>query len=203
VGVNAKLFADTSQLAGADLAGRPLMFAPNPLVGGSSVSHWDTSLSPNQIMEPNISGDLFHSVTTPRDLTFSLMRDLGWFGNVSVTILTEEGNANVAAALDSVTHVRGPFTIISNSNFSADQHRRVIFFTTDLGLSPSDPLSVLSVQLGGTFLTVENAGPLNGLASFSYVIVRLSDGLPPGNLPLTLTLRGISSTNSPTISISP
>lgn len=205
VGVNAKLFADTSLLAGADSAGRPMMFAPNPLVGGSSVSHWDTSLAPNQIMEPNISGDLFHSVTTPQDLTFSLMRDLGWLGNASptVTILTEEGTANVAATLDSVTHVRAPFTISSNLNFSADQHRRVIFFTTDLGLSPSDPLSVLSVQLGGIFVTVENAGQLNGQPSISYIIVRLPDGLPPGNLPLTLTLRGISATNSPTVSVSP
>jgi hypothetical protein len=204
-GVNAKLFVDVTALAGADSAGRPMMFAPNPLVGGSSVSHWDTSLSPNQTMEPNISSDLFHSVTTPQDLTFSLMRDIGWPGNTSapVTILTEEGNATVAAALDSVTHVRGPFTVLGNSNFSADGHTRVVFFTTDLALNPGDDLSVLSVQLGGVPLTVENAGPLNGLASTSYVIVRLPNGLPTGVLPLSLTLRGTSSTNSPTISISP
>jgi hypothetical protein len=204
VGVNAKLFADTSALAGADSAGRPLMYAPNPLVGGSSVSHWDISLTPNQTMEPNISADLFHSVTPPQDLTFSLMRDLGWTGNASgpVTILTELGNTNVAAALESVTRVRAPFTIINNSNLSADRHTRVIFFTTDLGLNPSDDLSVLSVQLGGFPLTVERAGPLNGLSSTSYVIVRLPDGLPAGNWPLGLTLRGISSVNTPTILIS-
>jgi hypothetical protein len=57
------------------------MFAPNPFQSGSSVSHWDTSLFPNQIMEPNISGDLIHSVAIPADLTGSQLRDVGWAFN--------------------------------------------------------------------------------------------------------------------------
>jgi hypothetical protein len=54
------------------------MFAPNPFESGSSVSHWDSSAFPNQLMEPNINDDLTHSVTPPQDLTFSLLRDIGW-----------------------------------------------------------------------------------------------------------------------------
>jgi hypothetical protein len=77
-GVNVTLSTDTSSLAGADSLARPLMFAPNPVAAGSSVSHWDTSALPNQLMEPNINDDLTHSVTTPQDLTFSLLRDIGW-----------------------------------------------------------------------------------------------------------------------------
>ena len=77
-GVNATLLVDTSTTAGADSSGHPLLYAPNPVAPGSSVSHWDTSESPNQLMEPNISDDLSHSVTTPQDLTFSLLRDIGW-----------------------------------------------------------------------------------------------------------------------------
>ena len=57
------------------------MFAPNPVQGGSSVSHWDQSLFPNQLMEPNISSDLTHSVVPVWDLTFSILRDIGWIGN--------------------------------------------------------------------------------------------------------------------------
>jgi hypothetical protein len=69
----------TSLLAGGkDASGRPLMYTPNPLQSGSSVSHWDTSATPNQLMEPNISSSLTHSVTPPQDLTFSLLRDIGW-----------------------------------------------------------------------------------------------------------------------------
>jgi hypothetical protein len=77
-GVEAKLFVDAAAAVGADGLWRPLMYAPNPRQAGSSVSHWDTSLFPNQLMEPSINSDLTHSVVSPQDLTFSLMRDIGW-----------------------------------------------------------------------------------------------------------------------------
>lgn len=76
--VIASLGTDPSRKAGADLAGRPLLYTPNPLVQGSSVSHWDVSASPNLLMEPNISPDLTLSVTPPYDLTLPLLKDLGW-----------------------------------------------------------------------------------------------------------------------------
>ncbi len=63
---------------GKDPQGHPQMFAPNPRVAGSSVSHWSNAAAPNQLMEPNNSFGLSHSVTTPQDLTFSLLRDIGW-----------------------------------------------------------------------------------------------------------------------------
>ncbi len=76
--LNATLLLDTSALSGVDAQGRALMFAPNLIQSGSSVSHWDTSLFPNQLMEPNNSGDLIHSVAVPADLTTSQLRDVGW-----------------------------------------------------------------------------------------------------------------------------
>jgi hypothetical protein len=54
------------------------MFAPNLLQGGSSVSHYDISGFPNQLMEPVITPGLTHEVTPPQDLTFPLLRDIGW-----------------------------------------------------------------------------------------------------------------------------
>jgi hypothetical protein len=77
-GVNATLLLDVSTPAGADAQGRALMFAPNPIQSGSSVSHWDSVMTPNQLMEPSDSGDTTHSVTAPQDLTASFMRDIGW-----------------------------------------------------------------------------------------------------------------------------
>jgi len=64
--------------AGADESGRALMFAPNPFQSGSSVSHYDVSAFPNQLMEPAINADLTHEVTPPRDLTYRLLQDIGW-----------------------------------------------------------------------------------------------------------------------------
>ncbi|HYR76212.1 MAG TPA: hypothetical protein VEM96_10250 [Pyrinomonadaceae bacterium] len=118
------------------------------------------------------------------------------------TIVTEEGT-NRAASVDSVTFVKGPFPIISFFNFSADHHTRVILFTSDLGLTQPDP-SKLTVTAGGTSLTVESVGPLTGVAGLnaSYIIVRLPTGLPAGDLPLTVTLFGVASSNTPTLGIS-
>jgi len=69
---------DTTRRAGADATGRPLLYTPNPLVPGSSVSHWDTTASPNQLMEPNINADLTTTLVPPKDLTYPLLRDIGW-----------------------------------------------------------------------------------------------------------------------------
>lgn len=201
-GVNATLFADTSTLAGTDASFRPLLHAPNPVEGGSSVSHWDLSLLPNQVMEPNIAGDLLHVVSTPRDLTFSLMKDIGWTG--PLVIYVEQGT-NSVAALDSVTHVHGPFPNLNPNNLTpSDRRTRLIFLTTYLGPNPGDDLAALSVRASGIPLVVESAGPNPGLAGTSYIVVRL-DGLPasPPDYNLTVSLRGVSSTNAPTIRIIP
>lgn len=77
-GVFTTLRSNPNLLNGGDALGRPVIYTPNPFEPGSSVSHWDTSAIPNQLMEPSINGDLTHSVNVPQDLTFSLLRDIGW-----------------------------------------------------------------------------------------------------------------------------
>jgi hypothetical protein len=77
-GVFANLGVNLAVYAGADTAGRMLMYAPNPYQSGSSVSHYDVSAFPNQLMEPAINSDLTHEVTIPHDLTFQLLKDIGW-----------------------------------------------------------------------------------------------------------------------------
>jgi hypothetical protein len=76
--VTASWSSDPSRRAGADLAGRPLLYTPNPLIGGSSVSHWDVTATPNLLMEPNISSDLGTILVAPKDLTLPLLKDIGW-----------------------------------------------------------------------------------------------------------------------------
>lgn len=56
----------------------PRLYAPTTFASGSSVSHWDTSATPNMLMEPSINRDLTSSVKNPDDLTWSLLRDIGW-----------------------------------------------------------------------------------------------------------------------------
>jgi hypothetical protein len=77
-GVSASLGVDLSLRAGADAANRARVYAPFPVAGGSSISHFDTVASRNLLMEPAINGDLTHKVKAPDDLTFELLRDIGW-----------------------------------------------------------------------------------------------------------------------------
>jgi hypothetical protein len=120
------------------------------------------------------------------------------------TIFIEEGTTNKAAAFDSVTHLRGPFSVLNSQNFSADHHTRVMLFTTNLGLSQPNS-AILSVRANGILLTIENVGTVSAVQGLdaSYIVVRLPDGLPLGNLPLTVTVHGVMSGNTPTLEISP
>ena len=72
--VNVTLRLSPTQRAGTQPSGRVRMYAPNPFQGGSSVSHFDVSATPNLLMEPAINPDLTSSV----DLTEALFRDIGW-----------------------------------------------------------------------------------------------------------------------------
>lgn len=73
-GLIGTLRLDLSRLSGVDAQGHVLLYAPNPIESGSSISHWDTSAFPNLLMEPAISGDLAHDV----DLTENFFADIGW-----------------------------------------------------------------------------------------------------------------------------
>ena len=59
-------------------AGFARLFAPNPFQSGSSVSHFDVTLTPSVLMEPSITSDLTTKVKNPFDLTLALLRDIGW-----------------------------------------------------------------------------------------------------------------------------
>lgn len=77
-GVIGSLGVNPAQLAGTDAASRIRMYSPTEYSPGSSVSHYSTDANRNQLMEPAINADLTHQVTAPPDLTFSLLRDIGW-----------------------------------------------------------------------------------------------------------------------------
>ncbi|MEO0996834.1 MAG: PA domain-containing protein, partial [Pseudomonadota bacterium] len=71
-----KLKLDRRFLAGANQDGLVRLFAPDPVQPGSSKSHFDTSATPNLLMEPSINDDL--APTLFLDLTVPLLRDIGW-----------------------------------------------------------------------------------------------------------------------------
>lgn len=68
---------------------RVLMYAPEELAQGSSVSHFDLSIAPNDVMEPSVA------VGTPLaniDLSVSVLADIGWQINDLDTNCTSRRN---------------------------------------------------------------------------------------------------------------
>jgi hypothetical protein len=102
------LFRDPTVLAGADEANRVMMYTPDPVATGSNVSHFDTSTSPNTLMEPAINLDLTASV----DLTLPLFRDLGWYPDADVD--------QVPDARDLCVHVPDPDQIDTDGDLIGD-----------------------------------------------------------------------------------
>lgn len=63
----------TSLLTAGTSAGHVLMYAPSTQAPGSSVSHFSTTVTPNELMEPFFTGTN-HDLT----LTTKLLQDAGW-----------------------------------------------------------------------------------------------------------------------------
>src|SRR4029078_10414771 len=59
-------------LSAGKVATHVRLYAPSTQAPGSSVSHWDTALSPNEIMEP------FDTGSKLREITIAAFDDMGW-----------------------------------------------------------------------------------------------------------------------------
>jgi hypothetical protein len=99
---------DPTHLQGADNAGRPRLYMPNPVAPGSSGSHYDTNLSPNALMEPAINDSLNAALNI--DISANLLKDTGWRLNT--------GNALIAGC-DTGIKVINDAGIIIGANVEA------------------------------------------------------------------------------------
>ncbi len=104
---------------GADAANRALMYAPNPFQGGSSVSHYNTSAFPNQLMEPAINSDLTHEVSPPNDLTLPLLKDIGWTSSATSADLSIT-NVPSSGAITGGTNVTYTLVVANGGPDQAD-----------------------------------------------------------------------------------
>ncbi|MFK8016410.1 MAG: thrombospondin type 3 repeat-containing protein [Gammaproteobacteria bacterium] len=75
-GGRTNLFAQSKWQSGFGSGGFTRLYAPNTVRPGSTLSHFDTSASPNALMEPFLSGSL--RSTRDVDLTANFMADIGW-----------------------------------------------------------------------------------------------------------------------------
>ncbi|HKE56053.1 MAG TPA: M64 family metallopeptidase [Pyrinomonadaceae bacterium] len=107
-------------------------------------------------------------------------------------LLTEVGSSR-AIALDSVTLMRDPFSLLAAHNFSLDQRTRLALFATNADLL-GDTLTAQVENGAQTIpLPVEYADKVPGY-EITMIVVRLPDGLPSsGDVNVSITLRGLTS----------
>lgn len=146
-GANVRIASSFLSAARDAATGRVELFTPNPIQPGSSVSHWNTTASPNLLMEPAINTGL----PLTGDLTRQLLRDIGWFRD-----------ANNDATGDNISNVQpasGTLTPGSNVN---------ITWTNPAGFSRRVTIE-LSTNAGSTFSSVI-ASDIANTGSFTWMV---------------------------------
>jgi hypothetical protein len=116
-GVFVEMGVDMTIRAGADALGRARVYAPFPVAGGSSISHYDTVASRNLLMEPAINGDLTHNLKAPFDLTYELMRDIGWYPDADGDLVNDEVDCESSSDLRPTIVIGGIDTGVPNTFF--------------------------------------------------------------------------------------
>lgn len=132
------------------------------------------------------------------DIDFALARYYETGQSAPPRLLVDHSSSR-AVAIDSVTFVRDPFTLITSSNFSGDPHTRLALLATSADLLPGDTLSAVTAQAEDSAhlihpLTVEFVGKVQNNFWFTQIVVRLPDSLVhAGDVQLSITVRGVSS----------
>lgn len=117
--VTGSIGIDPTVRAGADQANRARVFAPFPVAGGSSISHFDSAARRNLLMEPAINGDLTHKVKAPDDLTFELLRDVGWtFPDADADGVVDDEDCNPNSDTSATIVIGGINTGVANHLFA-------------------------------------------------------------------------------------
>ena len=175
--------------AGTGAGNRARMYAPNPYKSGSSVSHWDTALSPNEILEPSYTG-VNHCLL----LTDELFSDIGWGVVVGSPCLHGIASPIVAGStntFDGLGFTPGSVLKLFVSTASGPVD------TNPAGWTPTTQNSTQltwnvppSVSLGQGFATVQVVNTDQGYAS-SNLRSHLLYGDAADGLPTILTIGGV------------
>jgi hypothetical protein len=190
-----------ASFAGTIANGQPCDSSSHPWISIQR-SHQHTTL-----VNANSRGELWLLVAT--DSGFEGLTTL-YYQRIDVTltpvspppppVLLTNQNTGRAAALDSVTLTREPFSVSSSQNlFSSDQRTRVTLFGYNLELKNGEGLSAISAQAEDLqhrifTLPVEAAREVPDFNWITGVTVKLPDELQgSGDVSMSISLRGIAS----------
>lgn len=153
------------------------LYAPNPRESGSSVSHWNTDVSPNLIMEPFARSSM--KAGLGMDLTICAMADMGWpiAPSINCPDQASTNSAPIASAQSLQTAVNTQLAItLTGSDANADALTYAIVTAPTQG------------QLTGTapnVIYIPNSN-YTGTDSFIFVVNDGKVGSKPAKISLTI-----------------
>lgn len=130
------------------------MYAPNPVEGGSSVSHFTTAAAPNELMEPQYTEGQY-----TLGLASYLLKDIGW------TVVVPSGNT--APVLGSIGNKSAPVNTNLTVNLSATDAEGDALMYSGCDAESTCSISSNTLTLGS-----------NTVGSFSITIEVEDDGSP-------------------------
>ena len=155
------------------------MYAPNPVEGGSSVSHFSTAAAPNELMEPQYTEGQY-----VLGLAAYLLKDIGWAVTVS------SNNAPTITANDQSTNEDTALTGVDASGWASDADSDILSFSVS-----SCPANITcSIASDGTNLSLTPAANFNG--GTNSVEITVSDG-NGGSASDTFNLNVIAQNDAP------
>lgn len=129
--------------------GRVELYTPSSFDLGSSISHWNTTATPNLLMEPFINT----GVPLTLDLTRQQMRDIGWYRDTT-NDLTPDTIINVAPS--SSTLVVGSNATVTWTNTGGFNRNVIVELSTNGGVTFPIVLGTNVTNTGSFTFTVPN-----------------------------------------------
>ena len=158
------------------------MYAPNPIKSGSSVSHFDTAVSPNEIMEPQYTAGQLDL-----GLALYLLKDIGWAITPSVINTAPTITAVNQSTNEDITK------IVNVSSWASDADGDTLTYSINSSCATN---ITCSINANGTNLTMVPTANHNG--GTHSITVNVADG-KGGTASDTFNLNVIAQNDDPVI----
>jgi hypothetical protein len=156
------------------------MYAPNPFNSGSSVSHFDTAIAPNEIMEPQYTAG-----SLDLGLALYLLKDIGW------TVVVPSGNNAPVLTTTNQSTNEDIAKVVDASGWATDADADTLTFSVASSCATNITCSINS---DGTSFTMTPAANHNG--GTHSITLTVSDG-NGGSDSETLNLNVIAQNDPP------
>ena len=182
-------FNDADASASFTTGDRVQMYAPNPIVGGSSVSHFDTAASPDEIMEPQYTAG-----SLDIGLASYLLKDIGW--KIAEPAVDAEPAVNAEPTIIAIAQstTEDAIKVVDASRWGNDTDGDTLTYSIRRNCAPNITCRINS---DGTNLTMTPAANHNG--GTHSILINVSDG-KGGSASDTFNLNVSAQNDAPVIS---